>query len=255
MEAQTTSPEGEAVSEVENEEPTEPTEPDAPEVDDDPDQDEGDEDTEDAAEASAETEPAPVVDEDRSKLFAKIDRSFNTYKSAVERNLEDELTDWLFCPLCATGSVPGFINRHDLGRVPDEVVANVQTFLGFARETEYEQDPGTATCETCKGKTKVRTGALSGDYITRTCPNCKGYGYMPPPGSSAQHTGTNGSAVEAVSEALADLDTPDRDNWGEPRVLPDGTLNANYGKQPQFKEVHPVFGVTAQLSPEELISG
>jgi hypothetical protein len=32
-------------------------------------------------------------------------------------------------------------------------------------------------------------------------------------------------------------------------------LNANYGKMPQFKSVHPVYGVTNQLTPEEIVAG
>lgn len=239
--------------EQEQVEPTEPVEPD--EVDPAA-QDEEDEANEEG-EPSPEPEPAPepAQDEERTKAFKSIDGSFKTYSRNVEKQLSEEITDWLYCPLCASGAVPGFMNRHDLGRVPEEVVANVQTFLGFAREQDYEQDPGTNVCQTCKGKTKVRTGAVAGDHIVRTCPNCKGYGFTPPPGAGAVIGGANGTTEQAVTEALADLDTPDRDNWGEPRVLPDGTLNANYGKMPQFKQVHPTYGVTANLSPEELVSG
>jgi len=243
------------MSETENE----PTEPETePVVDDDPDQDEGDEE-EAAAEEEAAPEPsedeAALENEDRAKAFKKIDASFTTYRNAAERNLADEWPDWLYCPLCASGSVPGFLNRHDLGRVPDEVTANVQTFLGFAREQEYLQGPGLSTCQACDGRTKVKTGATAGEHMTITCPICKGYGYTPPPGAAAPGNGTAPDVAELVAANIAELDVPDRDNWGEPRVLPDGTLNSNYGKMPQFKSVHPTYGVTAQLTPEELVTG
>jgi len=243
------------MSETENE----PQEPETePVVDDDPDQDEGAEE-EEAEETTPEPEPSEdataLENEDRAKAFKKIDASFTTYRNAAERNLADEWPDWLYCPLCAAGSVPGFLNRHDLGRVPDEVVANVQTFLGFAREKNYKQHPGLNTCQVCGGETKVETGAKAGDYIVIPCDNCNGYGYTPPPTKATQANGSAPDVSELVRENLAELETPDRDNWGEPRVLPDGTLNANYGKMPQFKTVHPTYGVTAQLTPEELVSG
>lgn len=243
------------MSEHENE-PDEPqAEPESPVVDDDPDQDEAldEDDTESAPEP--EPQPEPAQDEERQAVFAKIDRSFKTYQASVERNLADEVTDWLFCPLCASGAIVGYVNKHDLGRVPEEVQANVNTFLGFARETEYPEAKGINRCACCDGLGKVSTGSRVADHMTITCPDCKGYGYTPPPGVGTLGVVGNGKHETQHAEAMADLERPDRDNWGEPRILPDGTLNANYGKQPQFKEVHPVFGVTAKLTPEELISG
>ena len=239
--------------ETEQDETTAPAGPphEPPDENDEAEAEEGDGEPE----PEPEPEPEQPTDEERSKMFGKIDRSFSTYKSAVERNLDDELTDWLFCPLCAAGSVPGFVNRHDLGRVPDEVTANVKTFLGFARETDYPEATGIGTCRDCDGLGKVSTGSRVAEHMTITCPACKGYGYVPPPGAGAIIGGGNGTIEHANSEALADLEQPERDNWGEPRVLPDGTLNGNYGKMPQFKQVHPVYGVTASLAPEELISG
>ena len=233
------------------EEETETTEP----VDDDPDQTEGLDDEDENAEAAAEAPPEPLKDVEMEKAFKKIEGSFNTYKAAVERNIGDDVTDWLFCPLCASGAVPGFFNRHDLGRVPEDVKSNVMTVLGFARETEYPEARGINTCEGCNGLGKVSTGSRVAEHMTITCPSCKGFGYTPPPGFTTQTPAANGEASHAVAEALADLDTPERDNWGEPRILPDGTLNGNFGKMPQFKSVHPVYGVTANLSPEELVSG
>ena len=243
------------MSEPETETQPEPVEPVEPQVDDDPDQTEGDEPDTPTPEPEPEPTPEPPVDEDRAKVAKAIDTRFSSYRKAVEDKLGDEVTDWLLCPLCASGMAPGFVNRHDLGRVPEEVQNNVQMYLGYARETEYEQDPNTHTCTVCGGKTKVKSGAVAGEYITRTCPGCNGYGFQPPPGLSAVQPAQNGDAAAAVAGALADLDTPERDNWGEPRVLPDGTLNDNFGKQPQFKTVHPVYGVTANLSPEEIVSG
>ena len=243
------------MSETENEQPAEQDEPTpAPEEV----EEEGSEprEAEQAPEAPPEGQPKePQQDEERQEAFKRIDASFKTFSRNVEKQLADEITDWLFCPLCAAGAVPGYVNRHDLGRVPEEVQANVKTFLGYARETDYPAAKGINQCEGCDGLGKVSTGSRVAEHMTVTCPDCKGYGFTPPPGVAHAGNGVASTPAESVAEALSDLDTPDRDNWGEPRVLPDGTLNDNFGKMPQFKTVHPVYGVTANLSPEELISG
>lgn len=243
------------MSENENEQETPYEPPEGAPVDDDPDELPVDPEPESTPEPEPTPEPTPQQDEERQEAFKRIDASFKTFTRNVEKQLADEITDWLFCPLCASGAVPGYVNRHDLGRVPEEVVANVQMFLGFARETEYESAPGITTCTDCGGLGKVSTGSRVMEHMTITCPTCKGYGYVPPPGGRASVHGENGTQEAAVREALADLETPERDAWGEPRVLPDGTLNDNYGKMPQFKTVHPVYGVTANLTPEDLVTG
>lgn len=243
------------MSETEHEEMEPLEEPATPSEDEEA---EAAEDEETAAEpepGQEASQPEPPQDAQMEAVFGKIDRSFKTYQSAVERNLEEQVTDWLFCPLCASGAIVGYVNKHDMGRVPDEVVANVKTFIGLARETDYPEAKGINQCAGCSGLGKVSTGSRVADHMTITCPDCKGYGYTPPPGKGGQVVAGNGTLDDVHVAALSDIDTPDRDNWGEPRILPDGTLNGNYGKQPQFKEVHPVYGVTANLSPEELISG
>ena len=243
------------MSDVEPEQDTPLEEPEQPDVPDAPDEEEAAEEAEQPAEPEPEPAPEQPSDEELEKAFKKIDGSFKTYQAAIERNLEDEVTDWLFCPLCAAGAIPGYVNRHDLGRVPEEVVANVNTFLGYARETDYAAAPEIVACTDCGGLGKVSTGSRVAEHMTITCPTCKGYGYVPPPGGHPAGNGHHDTPEASVTAALADLDTPERDNWGEPRVLPDGTLNDNFGKMPQFKSVHPVYGVTANLSPEELALG
>lgn len=243
------------MSDVEPEQDTPLEELEQPDVPDELEPDEAAEDAEQPTEPEPEPAPEPPADEDREKLAKALNTRFNSYQKSVEDKLGDEVNDWLLCPLCASGMAPGFMNRHDLGRVPDEVVANVQTFLGYARETDYEAAPGIVTCTDCGGLGKVSTGSRVAEHMTITCPTCKGYGYVPPPGGHPTGNGHHDTPEASVTAALADLDTPERDNWGEPRVLPDGTLNDNFGKMPQFKSVHPVYGVTANLSPEELALG
>jgi hypothetical protein len=225
-----------------------------PELDDDAEA-EADPEPEPEPEEADEPEPEAPSDEDRARMFAKIDGSFKTYQRNVEKQLGDDVTEWLFCPLCASGAVVGYVNRNDLGRIPDEVEANVNTFMGYARETDYPEARGINQCACCAGLGKVSTGSRVAEHMTITCPECKGYGYTPPGGGHPLNGNPATGAASAASDALADLGQPERDAWGEPKVLPDGTLNGNYGKMPQFKSVHPEFGITANLSPEELISG
>ena len=227
-------------------EPLEPSEPE---------QEEAAEEEEQPDESEPEPEPAEPLDEERAKLAKSLSTRYESYKKSMIERLGDEAPEWMVCPLCTSSMAPGFVNVHDFGHVPDDIRANVDTYFGLARETEYEQDPNTRTCPTCNGKTQVKSGAVAGEYIVRTCPDCHGYGFVPPPGATPTGNGHDHRAEDSVANALADLDTPERDNWGEPRVLPDGALNSNFGKMPQFKSVHPVYGVTANLSAEELALG
>ena len=240
------------MSEVENEE-LEPLE------EQEPVEEPSEEDAEDEEAPAAEPSPeeagpqaGPPQDEDRVKLAKSLSTRYDSYKKSMIDRLGDEAPEWMVCPLCTSSMAPGFVNVHDFGNVPDDIRANVDTYFGLKREKSYKQNPNTRTCPICDGETIVESGANAGEYITMSCPECKGYGYVPPPGVHPVGNGHAGSPEDHVAAALADLDTPERDNWGEPRVLPDGTLNSNFGKMPQFKSVHPTYGVTANLSAEEL---
>lgn len=190
--------------------------------------------------------------EELDEAFKRIERSYKTYSRAVENNLGEQKADWLGCPLCAPGAIPGFFNRHDIGNVPEEIEANVQMVLGYARERDYPKAQHVNPCGDCNGLGKVSTGSQVAEHMLVTCPNCRGYGYMPPPPRHGEHAPTNGVQPVESQVSSEDFETPDRDNWGEPRILPDGTLNDNYGKQPQFKSRHPIYGETRLLTGEEL---
>ena len=189
-----------------------------------------------------------VTEVEMEKRLSKVSASFTTYKNAVERNLEEAALDLVGCPLCYGTSHPAFMNKHDMGNVPEAVQDNVRFFLGLAREQDYEQDPQVNTCPTCKGKTRTKTGSLSGDHMTRVCPTCKGYGYVPPPGAQQATNGAVDEPHVVAPDVSGDFPEEERDPWGEPRVLPDGTLNDNFMRLPQGKKVHPVYGVTANLN-------
>ena len=200
--------------------------------------------------ATPEPEPEPegrVEDVQMEERAKKIGRSFGTYSRKVQEVMEEDALELLPCPLCPEMH-PGFVHKADAGRVPEDVKEVVLMYLGFQREQDYEPDPQTQTCRTCKGKGKTATGSSVPGRETRACPTCNGSGaegldvaLIP--------TGANGHTDEAFTLAGPnEAGVVEADNWGEPRILPDGRENPNFGRQPQFKVLVEPYGVTANLT-------
>lgn len=205
---------------------------------------------EEAPDAQPDTEPDEPEDTGPSmEQIIKLGKSFDTYGKRVAETYGDDFQALAECPLCPTNH-KGFVDLRYAGQVPREVESEVYAYLTASNVGTLEQDPGTKPCPVCKGKTQVRTGAIAGQYVTRTCPNCKGYGYMPPPGTTDTAAPTNGSGDFPVVQLEQTGPSEDVDEWGEPRVLPDGTVNSNFGMMPNRKTVHPVYGVTANLTAQ-----
>ena len=198
-------------------------------------------------------EPEPVEDEGPSiEAIIKLGKRFDTYAKAVAETYGEDIENLYPCPLCPDGH-KGFVDLRSAGAVPGEIAAEVHAYLTASNVGTFEQDPGTKTCPVCAGKTQVKTGAIAGQWITRTCPNCGGYGFMPPPSNAVGSLGVTGSGGVTAEPALELVPQEDVDEWGEPRVLPDGTLNANYGMMPNRKSIHPVYGVTANLTAQAAV--
>lgn len=224
----------------------EPEVPDAPEPDEN---DDDDDDDEPEAQVAPEPQPSGISLDEREKRSRKIEQSFQTYAASVARNHPEYESDLIPCLLCPPAH-PGFLNIHDAGRVPREVTDAVQAFLGFAREIDYAPAPDTRTCGTCNGEGKVDSGSHVPEHRTRTCPTCIGYGYEPPPGGVQ-----NGARALAPSDAAVAATVPagppaDVDEWGEPRILPDGRSNPNYGRMPVHKVAVEPWGATAGLTAQ-----
>jgi hypothetical protein len=208
---------------------------------------EADQEQQEQQEAAA---PQGTTPEEWERRFQRVETAFRTYTKKVTEIYADEAP--LLSPFAISPSAPpGFVYGPDAGRVPEEIQRATFEFFGLAREQDYEPDPETEMCRSCKGKCKTMTGATSGDYTTRPCPTCKGWGYtINGRAPSERATGTNGE-VQNAPEAVGPLVTDEADNWGEPRVLPDGRVNPNYGKQPQFKEPVEPYGITANLTTQD----
>lgn len=198
--------------------------------------------------------PQQVTPEAWEKRFQKVEKRFDTYVRAVTAIWEDDaihLTPFNLDP----SAPPGFIDTRNAGLIEEGTKQAALAFLGFAREQEYEADPETRECPTCKGKGKTKTGSHVAGKETRACPSCKGsgatgLGVVPPVQSANGHSEEAWTLAEASS-----ADAPERDNWQEPRVLPDGRENPNYGRQPQYKVLVEPWGMTAGLGVQDAPTG
>lgn len=198
--------------------------------------------------------PQQVTPEAWEKRFQKAEKRFDTYARAVTSIWEDDaihLTPFNLDP----SAPPGFIDTRNAGLIEEGTKQAALAFLGFAREQEYEADPETRECATCKGKGKTKTGSHVAGKETRACPTCRGSGATGLALTDMERM-SNGHKDEPWTLAEASsADAPERDNWGEPRILPDGRENPNYGRQPQYKVTVEPFGITAGLGVQDAPAG
>jgi hypothetical protein len=248
---------------------TETHEQDLPEPDDTPlapdEAAQADEDAEqdEAAETAGEPEPEPEP-EPQPELasaddiawearFRKIEQSFNTYSRAVERQLADDATDFIRCPLCL-GATPGFVNRHAAGRIPAEQADVVKTFLGLARPVDYPSSSQHRKCDSCQGLGKVATGSQVPGKEIIMCGVCSGNGFVGP-APLAPAAASNGSEGVTGPTVYGDEPAPaDRDEWDQPRLLPNGHDNPNFGRMPNhWIQVEP-WGDTRGLTAQDAVT-
>jgi hypothetical protein len=193
----------------------------------------------------------PTMPEEIEKLYKTVERSFKTYSGHVAALAAGAELPIHGCPLCPTPH-KGFVNLNDAGRLPDFVSDEVKVFLGFAREQDYEQASNIEPCAQCKGKGKVLTGSKVAGNESVQCRNCNGFGYYPPPVAA----GSEGPAQNVVhfpaGERPEPVDNGDMDLSGEPRILPDGRPNPNFGLWPQYKIQVPPWGTTAGLTAQDV---
>ena len=180
------------------------------------------------------------------------------WKRFAARTLErwgPESANMVECPLCLPQH-KGFIDLRFAGKVPQEVVRPIQQYLGIAQEVEYEQDTDTRTCPKCQGYGKTRTGSLVPTQATHMCATCSGYGFVPPPSGAPKPGGNVASAPNGASpvgaDAAEDFTHADMDEFQQPRILPDGRENPNYGRRPAYwVQVEP-WGATAGLTAQDV---
>jgi hypothetical protein len=103
------------------------------------------------------------------------------------------------------------------------------------QEADYPASPDVRRCGKCDGLGKVATGSRVPKWTTISCGDCRGHGFVPPPGMVANGSGPPERVVVAVGAGDQSGPPADADPWGSPRLLPDGQENPNYGRMPQYK--------------------
>jgi hypothetical protein len=254
------------VTETETENDQTVTEPVVAPVAEAPEPDTGDELEGDEDEAAEPAEPAeeeeiefsapPQPVDDFEVLAGQKSQSYwdKTVGPRIVAEWGDSAKYLLECPLCMT-THKGFVDARDQGRYPPQIVKAIQEFMGISQEVEYEQDQETRACPKCNGYGKVKTGSLVPTQATTTCPTCKGYGWVGPNPHPSGPSPSNGqidpTSAQGVVPPVDDFGKPDVDNWQEPRILPDGRENPNYGRQPSFKVLVDPWGITAGLGAQD----
>jgi len=224
-------------------EPLEPEEPDT-EPDTEP----------EAPQEPPEPREEPTETEARmAKRFDASQRAYKRYASQIGTIFQEDALSQMPCPLCPDIH-KGFIDVRDAGRIPDELKAAVMEYMGYAQRADYEPDPETNECPTCKGLGLVKTGSRVTGNEERKCSRCHGYGFVPPPDAASNGHHPGDDFLAPVGEHTSPLEEPDTDVAGEPRLLPDGRTNPNYGKWPQYKIAVPPWGVTAGLTVQDAVS-
>lgn len=243
------------MSEVETETPDEAQEPAGePESPDEPDgADEPDEEPDEPQEAAQTPVPVGLTPELLEKRSRSAEKRFETYERGIRGLYDEEAANFLPCPLCPSDH-KGLVDVRFAGRIPDEIEADVKAYLGLARPVELRQSTRTRECPSCGGEGDVLSGSKKATQKIKPCEDCKGYGFVPPPGEAQGNgmTGPTQFSPETLERVLQEPD--DRDEWGEPRILPDGRENPNFGRMPNRKVLVDPWGVTAGLSAFDAVS-
>lgn len=240
------------VAEQEETEPTTEPEPATPEPEQEPSEEEAEEQAEEERREEQPPPPSGPSEEQLESRAREGEKSWNRQKPRIATLYGDDFQHLLECPLCPDFH-KGFVDARFAGLVPDEIVRSIQMYLGIQREREYKQGTAYRRCDACEGYGKVQTGSNVPGRETVQCPTCHGLGYEGPPVQApAAHDGMTAPVLAAVPEGPPE-DQADRDNWGEPRILPDGRENPNYGKWPQFKIPVEPWGQTAGLTAQNAV--
>ena len=239
----------ETPAETPQETPQEPTEP-APDETPDTTPDEPTEPQEPPSEPTSAPPPTPEALEKRTR---SAEQRYTRYAKGIEELYEGTEVRLVGCPLCPDQH-KGFVDLNFAGRIPEDVAENVKYYLGMARPIEYRPSRRYHTCEECDGEGKVQTGSHVPGKDTIGCEVCNGRGFMPAPGAEVKN-GLTGPTTLTTAQ-LENLNAPpeDVDVWNEPRLLPDGRENPNYGKMPQMKILVEPWGVTAGLTALDTVS-
>jgi hypothetical protein len=202
--------------------------------------------------AETETEQAPPAgpsEADMEARISKAERATKRYVSQVSAALEEEATNLIECPLCLSFA-RGFLHLGDRGNVPEDVQKAVKLWFGEAQEVAYPPSPQHRVCVGCQGLGQVSTGSRVPKWETILCASCDGKGFTGPPSAAENGHVSTTLAQQIADTPIASGNPEDVDPTGEPRLLPDGRQNPNFGRWPQYKIEVPPWGITAGLLSE-----
>ena len=235
----------------------EEAQPEAPETPQEPTPDEPDAEPVETPEPDEQPPQEPAqptqTPEARDKMLTASEKRWQRFKSGTEDLFEGSGMRILECPLCPDIH-KGFVDLDFAGRIPEEVAANVKMYLGLAREVQYKPSRRFHTCPECEGEGKVDTGSHVPTQRTITCEDCKGRGFVPPPGVEPVNGLTGPTTYTADQLEQYAQSREDVDEWNEPRILPDGRENPNFGRMPNRKVLVEPWGITAGLTSLDAVT-
>lgn len=201
------------------------------------------------SEPSPEPEPRGPSEQEIEARFRAVERAGKAYVRKLEEAFGPDFEQFLNCPMCAA-DFPGYIHIGKVGGFPREIVAQTNEIMTGFKQVEYKQLPGFQTCPTCDGEGKGLTGSRVPGKEQADCPSCKARGYLAPLAESANGHVPESTQHSTATDAPAFQSGDDVDSWGEPRTLPDGRDNPNFGRMPQFKVLVEPYGVTALIGQQ-----
>jgi hypothetical protein len=222
-------------SEPEQDEQTEPE----PETDEPGVSDDEAAEAEDAEPVEPEPEPEPEArsetDIEMEKRAAAGEKKSRSNEKAL-RSIFDAESEYLFrCPLCPDQHA-GLIDIRFAGMLPDENAEAVLSYVRGAEQVRYKQASNVSECPSCDGNGKVLSGSKVAGKDLIVCVSCKGFGFVPPPGTTENGRVEPALVPVGVGADEGPLENADVDIWGSPHYLADGQENSNYGKMPQYKD-------------------
>lgn len=216
--------------------PDQPADPEAepadPPVEPEPEEEPEHIDGEDAEqEKPQESEPSSfALSEAQGKA---LDKESKSHLTKVKNVLGSQWENVITCPVCDP-QLGGFMYDAQLTN-PDTAERQViRDLYAPAPSVTYVQDPDTRTCPKCEGEGETLTGSKNPRYLRKVCSMCKGFGYVPPPGTEANGAFTPDESRELVAVTAGSVPQEDVDAFGHPRFLHDGRENPNFGRMPQF---------------------